>query len=349
MPPAAQLRCADAPPRYRRREPENSALYGLVQQHLATFVARTDAAPDRRPLPFWVRREFERFLSCGILAKGFVRVFCDGCRQGMLVAFCCKGRAVCPSCSGRRMAEAAVHLVDHVLPEVPVRQWVLSLPYPIRFLLVRDSALCRLVRRVFVHAVQSFYQRRARDRGVPGGRTGAVVCTQLFDSALRLDLHFHAVVLDGVYTGFGAGEALAFHPAEPLRDEEVEQLVAHIRALVLGHLRRGALLDQHERLDPDAASDLGTLGTCQAAAIQGLIPFGPGAGRRTLLQDGAMPRAAASRKKLCADAYGFSLHAAVRIGAGQRAAGDVAAEPPRRASAAPPASSTSFSARYSPT
>ena len=32
------------------------------------------------------------------------------------------------------MAEAAAHLVDHVIPKVPVRQWVLSFPIPLRSL-----------------------------------------------------------------------------------------------------------------------------------------------------------------------------------------------------------------------
>ena len=30
------------------------------------------------------------------------------------------------------MAQTAAHLVDHVIPRVPVRQWVLSLPIPAR-------------------------------------------------------------------------------------------------------------------------------------------------------------------------------------------------------------------------
>ncbi len=30
------------------------------------------------------------------------------------------------------MADTTAHLVDRVLPEVPVRQWVLALPYPLR-------------------------------------------------------------------------------------------------------------------------------------------------------------------------------------------------------------------------
>ena len=44
------------------------------------------------------------------------------------MAFSCKGRGVCPSCNGRHMAKTAAHLVDHVIPPVPVRQWVISVP-----------------------------------------------------------------------------------------------------------------------------------------------------------------------------------------------------------------------------
>ncbi len=40
----------------------------------------------------------------------------------------------CPSCGARRMAESAALLVDEVLPEQPVRQWVLSFPFQLRFL-----------------------------------------------------------------------------------------------------------------------------------------------------------------------------------------------------------------------
>jgi hypothetical protein len=40
----------------------------------------------------------------------------------------CKGRGVCPSCNGRHMAQTAAHLADHVIPPVPVRQWVISVP-----------------------------------------------------------------------------------------------------------------------------------------------------------------------------------------------------------------------------
>ena len=49
---------------------------------------------------------------------------CPRERSWKLVAFSCKRRGFCPSCGARRMAETAVHLVEHVLPEQPIRQWV---------------------------------------------------------------------------------------------------------------------------------------------------------------------------------------------------------------------------------
>ena len=106
-----------------------TTLYRLVQQHAATFFAETEAAAGA-DLPQFVKDEFDAFLECGILAHGFLRLRCGDCGHDKLVAFSCKRRGFCPSCGARRMAQTAAHLVDHVIPHVPVRQWVLSLPIP---------------------------------------------------------------------------------------------------------------------------------------------------------------------------------------------------------------------------
>ena len=212
--------------------------------------------------------------------------------------------------------------VDHdtmiaKLPEGLVKDALETAPKEFN-LCARDPKLCREVRGVFIRAVQSFYARRARDEGVPLGRCGAVVYTQRFDSALRLDVHFHALVLDGVYTGFGVGEPLVFHEASRLQDEEIESLVQHIAALLGGHLHRRGVLDEEGQLDPGAGEDLDTLGTCHAASIQGLIPFGEKRGQRMTLWGEAdeIPRPPPrSKKKLCADHHGYSLHAGVRVAA----------------------------------
>ncbi len=68
------------------------------------------------------------------LEHGFLRVRCDKCHFERLVAFSCKKRGFCPSCSARRVAETAALLSDEVFPDVPLRQWVISFPFPLRYL-----------------------------------------------------------------------------------------------------------------------------------------------------------------------------------------------------------------------
>ena len=76
---------------YRRRDPEQSLLHRIVRENLETFFAAAHArSPDGRGLPRYVRGAFERYLDCGILAKGFVRVHCPDCGYDTVVGFSCK-------------------------------------------------------------------------------------------------------------------------------------------------------------------------------------------------------------------------------------------------------------------
>ena len=140
-----------APVHYERHRPEQTTLYRLVQQHAATFFAQAEDAAGA-DLPQFVKDEFDAFLECGVLAHGFLRLHCSDCGHDKLVAFSCKRRGFCPSCGARRMAQTAAHLVDHVIPHVPVRQWVLSLPIPLRLLLAAQPKLVTPVLQV-VHRV----------------------------------------------------------------------------------------------------------------------------------------------------------------------------------------------------
>ncbi|MBW2316103.1 MAG: transposase zinc-binding domain-containing protein [Deltaproteobacteria bacterium] len=114
--------------------------------------------------PHFIEQELRAFLRCGVLAHGFLRLHCDGCGHDRLVAFSCKRRGFCPSCGGRRMADTAAHLVDRVLPEVPIRQWVLTLPYPLRYRCAYDAALTSAVLRAFIRALFAELRRRERER-----------------------------------------------------------------------------------------------------------------------------------------------------------------------------------------
>ncbi|MEK7703364.1 MAG: transposase zinc-binding domain-containing protein [Myxococcota bacterium] len=113
--------------RVGRREPEKTVLYQAVAEHLPAFL--TSAEKGDRTVPKLVRREVEGFLACGIIEKGAVRVRCPTCGFERLVACSCKSRSgLCSSCGARRMLDVSTHLCTNVIPDVPVRQWVITVP-----------------------------------------------------------------------------------------------------------------------------------------------------------------------------------------------------------------------------
>src|SRR4030095_2140150 len=102
-----------------------------------------------------------------------------------------------------------------------------------------NRGLSRAVLRVVTGVLLDVCTRGARVRGVPGGRTGSVTVVQRTSSGLNVNLHFHTLVLDGVFTEEPGG-ALAFHPAPAPTDAEVAAALATIRYRVQRLLvRRG--------------------------------------------------------------------------------------------------------------
>ena len=126
-PPAFRFGVAAPSTTYEPRCPAQTALYQIVRDHVETFRVQTACLRDGEGLPRFVEQEFRNFLRCGSLAGGFARFRCGDCGLDRLVPFSCKSRAVCPSCGGRRMAERAAHLLDHVFPDVPVRHRIRNL------------------------------------------------------------------------------------------------------------------------------------------------------------------------------------------------------------------------------
>jgi len=130
------------------------------------------------------------------------------------------------------MAETAAHLVDPVFPEAPVRQWVLSVPFSLRYRLAYDSSLVRDVAQIFMCTVFSSIRRRT---GIPSSnrkaRCGAVGFTQRFSDALFYDPHIQLMSLDGVSIENSNGE-LALRRVGPPRDVEVSRVADRIRRRV---------------------------------------------------------------------------------------------------------------------
>ena len=199
------------------------------------------------------------------------------------------------------MAQTAAHLVDHVIPHVTVRQWVLSLPIPLRLLLAAQPKLVTPVLQVVHRAIARFLLDQAGLKAEQAD-SGAVTLIQRFGSAANLNIHLHCLVLDGVYRCDTEGESVFVEVPAPT-DEGLQAVLHKIITRMMKLLtRRGVLVEEQGQTympDDDADSD-------EARTLRPL--------------QGAMPRDADFKQTLCADIDGLSLHAAVRCGADDRLA-----------------------------
>ena len=208
-------------------------------------------------------------------------------------------------------------------PHVPVHQWVLSLPIPLRLLLAAQPKLVTPVLQV-VHNVITRHllgQVALKEAEVD---SGAVKLIQRFGSAANLNIHLHCLVLDGVYRRI-AEEAPEFVEAPAATDEALQSVLHKIITRIMKLLTRRGVLVKEEgstyMADSDAYSDEArTLRPLQAAACTYRITFGPRAGQKVRKVQGAMFRKRGFKQMLLADIDGFNLHTAVRCAADERQA-----------------------------
>ncbi len=206
-----------------------------------------------RPVPAYVEDELRGYLECGLLCFGFARSLCMACRTGFVVAFSCKGRGVCPSCNGRHMAQTAAHLADHVIPPVPVRQWVISVPKRLRGFLADRSPGVAALTKIFLDEIERLLCAVAgvtSDAATPASarpRLGGISFLHRFGSALNRHVHLRACVTDGVFVPAAADAGCdappAFLPARPITQADLAALTERVRRRVIRWFRRAGLLD----------------------------------------------------------------------------------------------------------
>ncbi len=305
------------PPGDGRHRPEATLLYQLVEQHYPAF--REQRAVAGRPLPEHVEAEFAAYLKCGRLESGFLRVRCESCHAEKLVAFSCKKRRFCPSCGARRMAETAALLADEVLPERPLRQWVLSLPMALRFLLATRPAVLSAVLGVVYRTISGHLLTRAGLTRA-SGHTGAVTLIQRFGSALNLNVHFHMIFLDGVFVPVNGAPPVFRHLPAPTATE-LAVLVQQIAERIGTTLQRRGLIErdmENAWLAGDGPS--GALDDLIGHLITYRIAVGPRAGQKLFTLQMVPPRPPGLEvdPNGAACAGGFSLHASEDIAPHQR-------------------------------
>jgi hypothetical protein len=93
--------------------------------------------------------------------------------------------------------KTAAHLVDHVIPPLPVRQWVLSVPKRLRWYLEREPQAVSAVLHILLRVIEAHLRRSSG--GNSQARFGAVSFIHRFGASLNRHVHYHCCVIDGVF------------------------------------------------------------------------------------------------------------------------------------------------------
>ncbi|MFT6122930.1 MAG: hypothetical protein ACJASG_001458 [Oleiphilaceae bacterium] len=305
-----------AAPDYQRHQPVQTPLYQIIEEYYPEFKARLEA--NGRTLPRYVQREFEDFLTCGRLEYGLLRVRYEDCKHDRLEAFSCKRRGFCPSCGARRMAESAALLVNEVLPQEPMRQWVLSFPFQLRFLFASyPELMCQVLG--IVYRMLSTHLIKKAGFTKTTAQTGSVTLIQRFGSAVNLNIHFHMLFLDGIFAEDPYGQ-MHFHRVNAPTIGELSTLAHSLSQRIARFLERKRLLEHEaensylmlEQSDEDVMAPL------HGHSLTYRIAIGSQQGRKVfILQTQPSKNRNPSLERVTKEA-GFSLHAGVSAEAHQR-------------------------------
>jgi hypothetical protein len=232
-----------AAPGYRPR-PASNQLKEIVEDSMEELVRVWD---DRfrdqyGAFPARVQELLARFLECGDLHYGFVRLRCvnSNChkKDERIVPYSCRARGLCPSCGQRRAIEWAERMVEEVLPLVPFRQLVFTIPVALRKSFLFDRSLFGDLCRVAYASTRDFMRKRAPLLARQGKAVPAmVVSPQSFSDLLVPHAHAHAAVSLGLFRRDGV-----YFPMEDIDFTGLEEVFRERFFRVM--LRRGKMLPE---------------------------------------------------------------------------------------------------------
>ena len=222
------------------------------------------------------------------------------------------------------MADSAALLVDDILPHQPMRQWVLSVPFPLRYLFASKPAVMGKVLGIVHRAIATHLVHKAGYTKTTA-QTGAVTLIQCFGGALNLNIHFHMLFLDGVYTVGSIGHPMWFRQVKAPNRDELTRLTRTIAHRVGRYLERQGLVEGdtgNVYLTPDAvnASDDDPSSQLLGSSITYRIALGPQQGRKVFTLQ-TLPDLESDNpfSSSVGEVAGFSLHAGVATKANERA------------------------------
>ncbi|MBK7421960.1 MAG: transposase [Propionivibrio sp.] len=141
-------------------------------------------------------------------------------------------------------ASSIAHLADHVFPRLPVRQWVLSVPKWLRYHVQHDLAIETLALRIFLSVVEQALRRACLAAG-SDSRIGVVAFIQRIGALLNPQVHFHCLVIEGVFEADASGVA-TFHASRAPEQKLLDEVHAKVRCRLLRALTQRSVLDPED-------------------------------------------------------------------------------------------------------
>jgi len=190
---------------YRPRDPQATDLFALVEDNFDELERVWDERYEKQH-GFWrpiIRHVVQQYMDCGDLRCGFARIWCPKCRIDLLLPYSCRRRCFCPSCCQKRALLFAEHVDQEVLGEVPIRQYVVTIPKMLRLYFKYDRKLLgelsrclyESIKEIFLAADPSGERRPSDSRALPG----MVSSVQTYgEDPSRFHPHVHSLVADGL-------------------------------------------------------------------------------------------------------------------------------------------------------
>jgi hypothetical protein len=210
------------------------------------------------------------------------------------------------------MCSQAANLVDHILPDIPFRQWTLVVPYELRYAMAARPDVLRAVVAIFHSEVFRFQRLQAKSLGEPRVRTGAVVGIQRMGGSLNLHVHAHALFFDGAFVQ--RDECLVFVRLETPTPLQLEHIAQRILERTVRWLRRTGLLRDEQAENENAGAEVSAQEACQRLAMSlGRLARINDKGGAELARRGDSLFEAPKGKKLSANFHGMNIEAGVVI------------------------------------
>jgi len=122
-----------------------------------------------------------------------------------------------------------------------VRQWVLSVPKWIRYYLARDSSQAGKVLRIFIDEIKKQLKTLSGTKISDEAKLDEISFIQRFRSALNLHIHYHCVVMDGIFCEDAEG-VLHFLKVDDLSVDDSDAVQTRVRKRVLSLYKRRGLI-----------------------------------------------------------------------------------------------------------